>query len=61
MRDVIQPDRDLGHVDRDHARPGDSEKKKSEGQRQPEEQPKQEERIVAEATRTTVVKCEDCQ
>ncbi|KAM7202316.1 Rdx family domain containing protein [Naviculisporaceae sp. PSN 640] len=50
VRDVIQPDRDLGHVDRDHARPGDKKVKSEEQDQQVKEEPKQGDK-----------KCEDCQ
>ncbi|KAK4217919.1 Rdx family-domain-containing protein [Rhypophila decipiens] len=58
VRDVIQPDRDLGHVDRDHARPGD----KGQKTEKTDEQPKDGERgPVFEGTETGIKKCEDCQ
>ncbi|KAJ4268679.1 hypothetical protein NW762_002746 [Fusarium torreyae] len=47
VRDVIEPDRDLGHVDRDHGKKREEAKKQEEEKKEPAE--------------TGEKKCEDCQ
>jgi hypothetical protein len=52
VRDVIEPDRDLGHVDRDHGKKKDEAKK---------EDAKKEEPAEDKPAETGDKKCEDCQ
>lgn len=53
MRDVIQPDRDLGHVDRDYGKPKATEAEVV--------KPAKGSAPVLETETEAVKKCEDCQ